>query len=204
MNYQPGLNIANANPWGGGAYLNIVTSYTNASHGYLVGTNADGVPIYMPQWGLQVFPVSDAYSMDGTAAGAEAQQAPSYVLDLLNDWGLVSYISINGRRAGDIYNGQVPLLAIDPTTSSHIKFRVPLQVSNVWITSNPNWKDAFVVDENTGAASFGGTITGNGSGLTNLSANAIADGLTTNFAVLVPGGGTNTLCFTNGILRAVQ
>jgi len=31
-----------------------------------------------------------------------------------------------------------------------------------------------------------------------------ADGLTTNFAVLVPGGGTNTLCFTNGILRAVQ
>jgi hypothetical protein len=51
---------------------------------------------------------------------------------------------------------------------------------------------------------FQGLFTGNGGGLTNLSANAIAGGLTTNLAVLVPGGGTNMLCFTNGILRAVQ
>ena len=49
-----------------------------------------------------------------------------------------------------------------------------------------------------------GVINGNGSGLTNLSANAITGGLTTNIAVLVPGGGTNTLFFANGVLKAIQ
>jgi hypothetical protein len=49
-----------------------------------------------------------------------------------------------------------------------------------------------------------GTFTGNGSGLTNVPAGAIVGGLTANLAVLVPGGGTNTLCFTNGVLRAIQ
>jgi len=51
---------------------------------------------------------------------------------------------------------------------------------------------------------FDGLHSGDGSGLTNLSADAIQGGLTTNLPVLVPGGGTNILCFTNGILRAVQ
>ena len=49
-----------------------------------------------------------------------------------------------------------------------------------------------------------GAFTGNGSGLTNVPAGAIVGGLTANLAVLVPGGGTNTLCFTNGVLRAIQ
>jgi hypothetical protein len=57
---------------------------------------------------------------------------------------------------------------------------------------------------NLNAANMAGTYTGNGNGLTNLSVNAIVGGLTTNLAVLVPSGGTNTLCFTNGILRAIQ
>ena len=39
---------------------------------------------------------------------------------------------------------------------------------------------------------------------TNISANAIVGGLTTNIAVLGPGPRTNTLYFTNGVLRAVQ
>jgi hypothetical protein len=47
-------------------------------------------------------------------------------------------------------------------------------------------------------------FTGNGAGLTNLPATAITGGLTINLAVLVPGGGTNTLCFTNGVLMAIQ
>ena len=47
-------------------------------------------------------------------------------------------------------------------------------------------------------------FSGDGSGLTSISASAIVGGLTTNLAVLVPGGWTNTLCFTNGILRAIQ
>jgi hypothetical protein len=63
---------------------------------------------------------------------------------------------------------------------------------------------------NTGNYSFGGNVTvggvftGSGAGLTNLSASAITGGLTGRLAVLVPGGGTNILCFTNGILMATQ
>ncbi len=49
-----------------------------------------------------------------------------------------------------------------------------------------------------------GTFTGSGAALTNVPANGILGGLTTNLAVLVPGGATNTLCFTNGILMAIQ
>ena len=61
-----------------------------------------------------------------------------------------------------------------------------------------------VLTNNQPGVTLSGTFTGNGGGLTNLAANAVVGGLTTNLAVLVPGGGTNTLCFTNGILRAVQ
>ena len=49
-----------------------------------------------------------------------------------------------------------------------------------------------------------GTFTGSGAGLTNLPASAITGGLSINLAVLVPGGGTNILCFTNGILMSIQ
>ncbi len=59
--------------------------------------------------------------------------------------------------------------------------------------------DAFVRGNNVS-----GSFTGDGSGLTNLSANAISGGLTANISVLGPGGSTNTLLFTNGILRAVR
>jgi hypothetical protein len=53
-------------------------------------------------------------------------------------------------------------------------------------------------------AFIAGVITGNGGGLTNLNANFITGGLSTNIAVLVPGGGSSTLYFTNGVLRAIQ
>jgi hypothetical protein len=48
------------------------------------------------------------------------------------------------------------------------------------------------------------TFTGSGAGLFNVPADAITGGLTTNLSVLVPGGFTNILSFTNGILRAIQ
>ncbi len=48
------------------------------------------------------------------------------------------------------------------------------------------------------------TFTGSGAGLFNISADAITGGLTTNVPVLVPGGFTNILSFTNGILRGIQ
>jgi hypothetical protein len=49
-----------------------------------------------------------------------------------------------------------------------------------------------------------GAFSGDGSGLTNISPASLTGGLTTNIAVLVPGGTTNTLVFVNGILQAVQ
>ncbi len=51
---------------------------------------------------------------------------------------------------------------------------------------------------------FYGPFVGDGANLTGLSADAIVGGITTNFPVLVPGGRTNTLCITNGIIRAVR
>ena len=50
-----------------------------------------------------------------------------------------------------------------------------------------------------------GNLTGNGKGLTSVPSGTITitGGLTIDIAVLVPGGGTNTLCFTNGILQSV-
>ena len=61
-----------------------------------------------------------------------------------------------------------------------------------------------VVTNNATGITMTGTFNGTGTGLTNVPAAAITGGLTTNFAVLVPGGGTNTLCFTNGILVSIQ
>jgi hypothetical protein len=49
-----------------------------------------------------------------------------------------------------------------------------------------------------------GSFSGNGSGLTNVPADAISGGLTLNIPVALPGGGTNLLCFTNGTLRAIK
>jgi len=51
---------------------------------------------------------------------------------------------------------------------------------------------------------FFGTLIGNGANLIELSADAIVGGITTNFAVLAPGGRTNTLYITNGVIRAVR
>lgn len=51
---------------------------------------------------------------------------------------------------------------------------------------------------------FQASFIGNGAGLDNISADAIVGGLTTNITIRTPSGGTNTLCFTNGLLRAVQ
>ncbi len=56
----------------------------------------------------------------------------------------------------------------------------------------------------TTSGTFVGSFVGDGVGLSTLSPDAILGALTTNLAVLAPGGRTNTLCFTNGVLRAVR
>ena len=54
------------------------------------------------------------------------------------------------------------------------------------------------------SAFVAGLIKGDGGGLTNVPADAISGGLTVNVSVLVPGGGTKTLVFINGILRRIE
>lgn len=61
-----------------------------------------------------------------------------------------------------------------------------------------------VVTNNSTNVSLNGTFSGNGSGLFNIPNTAISGGLTTNIPVVVLGGETRVLCFTNGILTAVQ
>ncbi len=80
---------------------------------------------------------------------------------------------------------------------------LPATVTNTGPIALAQLPGAVLTNNQTGVT-LSGAFTGNGGGLVNLSANAIAGGLTTNFAVLVPGRGTNTLCFTNGVLRAIK
>ena len=65
----------------------------------------------------------------------------------------------------------------------------------------------------TGTNVFAGAVTatnannvfgGSGTGLVNVPASAITGGLSLNLQVLVPGGMTNTLCITNGIIMAIH
>jgi hypothetical protein len=147
---QPVLNISDGNPFNGAGGINITGAFTNSSLGNLIGTNADGIKVYKPNFGFQCIEIGDAYNALRSAAnnaGAEAQQAPGDII-ILN--GLPFYISMNGSRTGDTINGQIPLVNIDTRNANNPKFRLPYQVANVWANTNANWKDAFLVDEGTG------------------------------------------------------
>ena len=113
--------------------------------------------------------------------------------------------NLNGTFTGNgtgLTNLNAWNLASGTIADARLSTNVALLNANQTFTGSNTFSG--VITAGNRANAFNGSFTGNGSGVTNLSANAIADGLTTNFAVLVPGGGTNTLCFTNGILRAVQ
>jgi hypothetical protein len=148
---QPYFNVVNANPYGGGAAINIRSGFTNSAHGQFVGTNADGANVYVSQYGWQFMEMGDAYVPGTNADSQESQQAPCHVL-LKSDSSLVDYISINGHRSGeDVVFGQIPLHVLDDTRDlNNIMWGIPFQVPGVWITSNPNWKYALAVNENTG------------------------------------------------------
>lgn len=162
---QPYAYVVNANPYGGGAGMQIRSGFTNSIHGFLAGNDREGTPIYVSQFGMSLLQLSDGYFPNGTALGHESQQSPSYQCPLLDDPNMNLFVSINGQRAGDTYLGQIPLQCIDLVRfgPTHALWRLPLQHSNVWMpeTNNLNaagapfvvnsgWEDAFVVDELTG------------------------------------------------------
>lgn len=145
---QPGLNIVDDNPFNGAGGLLIRGAFTNSARGSLVGTNADGIKIYNPQFGFQMLQIGDAYTIDGTALGAEQQQAPSDVI-LLNDSQIGLYVSINAQRTGDSRVVQVPLMDFD-NRADYI-WGIPYQVgSNVCTYSNSLYKYTLRTDGSTG------------------------------------------------------
>jgi len=155
--YQPYVQILNANPFGGGAAINVRSAFTNSAHGIFVGNDSNGIPHYVSQYGFQMLELSDAYGARSngilTALGRECQQAPSHTL-LSSDKDLDFYISLNGSRSGDVLNGQIPLFAINSSNvnigAGNVIAGFPLQIPNVWMTGNPNWRWVLGVNEGTG------------------------------------------------------
>jgi len=154
---QPALSLFCANPWSGACGLQMSAAFTNASHGVLVGTNADGIPIYNPQFGNQFLQIGDAYRPDSIHGyPPEAQSIGNWWL--MNDTTLMGFIGWNGAKNGDtnglgqpIGSSQVPQIIFDPTGMPNDAIvHVPLFVPNAWVPTNANYKDAFLVHQGTG------------------------------------------------------
>jgi hypothetical protein len=92
-----------------------------------------------------------------------------------------------GKRAWTIFNPKLHVYSFTNYLVSTSPFSVTGGPTNV-----------HVLDLTTSSI-----LSGNGGGLTNISAGAIAGGLTTNIVVNVPTG-TKTLFYTNGILGGIQ
>lgn len=190
---QPNFYIINGNPFNGAGGIDIEGSFTNSARGVLQGTNIDGVKVYTPQFGLQILELGDAYTLDGTAQGAEAQQSPSYNF-LMNDTQIDVYFSINGRRGGDNYLGQEPLMCFSDRTD-HV-WGIPLQVANVWAVTNINWKWVLKTDGDTGEVD----IQHGALFISNSPTGRSLEGDSTNIGAFVFGGGydTSAMCNING------
>jgi hypothetical protein len=141
-------------------------SSTNALHGQFQGYNADGIPIYVHQYGIAIHDNGDATGLDTTELGAQAYQGRPYgsTMILLDDEKNF-YIAMNGQRTGDSYVGQIPYMCFDVMTGGKTNpiFRLPLQRANAWVPYSTNWVDAFSVDEQYGHATIHSNLTVGGS-----------------------------------------
>ena len=99
-----------------------------------------------------------------------------------------AFNTIDGNFSGYYYGNGGGLTNLNPNALSSGYVSAQLSATNILNTFN---------------GSFAGYHYGDASGVTNVNANSITGGLTTNLIVTVPGG-TATLCFTNGVLRAVR
>src|SRR6185312_6431057 len=149
---QPYFNIVQANPFTGGAGLNVRSASTNPIYGDFIGNDKDGIPNYLEQFGLQILSLSAPYGSrdpDGTLTelGMEAQQVPGHVI--LNSGSQPFYISVNGSRSGDKYNGQLALFCIAYTNGpdGEILAGMPIQEQNSFAANGTNWHWGFVVLE---------------------------------------------------------
>ena len=188
--------LKQANPWSGISMMLFAVGMTNSIHGTLIGTNADGVKIYMPQFGLQVGEISDAYRpliIPTNPALTEliglSQQYNSEQI-LWNDLTRNLYFTVNTGRAGDtLAVSQAPMFILSPTNLNAGYQRglpswqgFPLVVKDVYTPMQTNYLWGFAADLNSGdiqhsngwdyGSNFvsvaGGKYYGNGSTLTNI------------------------------------
>ena len=194
--------LKQANPWSGISMMLFAVGMTNSIHGTLIGTNADGVKIYMPQFGLQVGEISDAYRpliIPTNPALTEliglSQQYNSEQI-LWNDLTRNLYFTVNTGRSGDTWPVvQAPMFILSPTNLSAGYQRglpswqgFPLVVPDKYTPMQSGFLWTFAADVNSGdiqhtngwdfGSNFvsvaGGKFYGNGNSLTNLSTNSLS------------------------------
>ena len=102
-------------------------------------------------------------------------------------------VSLNGNFSGSHYGWGYYLTDLNPENFAPGNVKSALNLTNTMNTFNGNFN-----------GTLNGYHSGDGTGLTNVPVDAVSGGLTANISVLTPGGTTNILCFTNGILRAIQ
>lgn len=148
---QPGLWITDCNPFSGAGQIEIRGSFTNSSHGDLIGTNIDGIKVYVPQFGLAILAIGDAYRPHNTDLGQFSQ--PMGYDFIMDDPTMPLYYSINAQRSGDTYNGQEPLFVIVPKdtgNANHVAAGFPFQTANIWSVYQTPFPWTFYANEDTG------------------------------------------------------
>jgi hypothetical protein len=166
---QPGLSVVMGNPYAGIAYANFRQAFTNSAHGVLQGSDSNGVPIYIPQFGYVIGQIGDAYGNPDPVTGIVdqtgkySQQAPSYQGLISSDYAVNYYLSLNANRSGDpSYGGQAPLFAIQTDhfldgATNRVIAGFPQQIGGTWDVRQSTWKWALSVDESTGGTTVSST-----------------------------------------------
>lgn len=159
---QPFFTIASGNPWMTTA-LAVRAANTNGGQGrvfqgYTRDSASNMVPVYLSQYGINLQDFGDAIAVDNTELGGQCYQGRPYGSTMiLLDEEKNFYITMNGRRTGDSYNGQIPFMVFDVLTQGKTNpiFRIPQQRANAWVppsAGSTNWVDAFYVNSSNGVA----------------------------------------------------
>jgi len=115
----------------------------------------------------------------------------------------LTVLTNNGSGGFGIY--AVPATGAEPTSVCVADVNGDGKVD--LITANYGNSSLTVLTNNFGStvnASFAGSFTGSGAGLTNVPASAISGGVNTSVVVMISGGGTKTFYITNGIIVNIQ
>jgi hypothetical protein len=199
-------NAVGVGPYGYAADLNSdgLTDLVSANFGANTLTVLLQAPRIVSPAALVFNNSADIFNGSFSGNGAGITNIPLNALQILpltnNQTGVTlgGAFSGNGGALTNINAANLTNAIADARLSANVPL---LNRTNVF--ARTNWFTGVTIATNANNQ-FAGIFSGDGSGLTNLNANAVSDGLTTNLTVLAPDGSTNVLVFTNGILKAVQ